>query len=158
MNSFASTKIPIGHTRFHLFLCRDYKIDVVYYATKQLLAAISRVFIIQGIDVWKWYNELPLTQLKHLCNPGISSIFCRFNVEEFSDAGENGLICDYKQNALKLQALIKIDHETKIGKSQCCRNHNCLTPSCEAFLDRFNFEHLHGKELANLKMQFKIEF
>jgi hypothetical protein len=42
---------------------------VLYYVTKQVLPVLSRAFIVQDVDVWKWFNELPLQSLKQCCFP-----------------------------------------------------------------------------------------
>lgn len=41
------------------FLGENFQIDPIYYVTKQLIPALSRVFSLISINVNKWYQELP---------------------------------------------------------------------------------------------------
>lgn len=137
---------------FYLFF-RNYRLDVIYYATKQILTVLSRVFSIQGIDVWKWYNELPLAQLKQICNPKTNSIFGRLNYSSIESETSNTMsnFSDYSQEALKLQELNHEDFKTMTDKVGCCGNLNCLNWSCKVFWARHNFEHRHSYELTALR-------
>lgn len=120
---------------------------------------LSRAFSIQGIDVWRWYNELPLAQLKQICNPRSNSIFGRLVLPGFaSEASNNVNFCDYLQEALKLQDLNGEDFKTLKDKLDCCGNLNCQTSSCKTFWSRYNFEHCHSNELASLRKKFDMSF
>ena len=48
------------------FLTENYQIDPIYYVTKQLIPALSRVFSLISIDVNSWYQELPRPPTKLL--------------------------------------------------------------------------------------------
>ena len=140
-----------------MYFISNYRLDVVYYATKQILTVLSRSFAIQGIDVWRWYNELPLAQIKNAFNLSNDSIFSRtFFLNEVPNTEDNHNVADTFQDGLKLQNLNNQDLGTRVGKYLCCGNQNCSNWSCDAFWDRFNFEHRSAKELAALKQNFEL--
>lgn len=137
---------------------RNYRLDVVYYATKQILNVLSRSFLIQGIDVWKWYNELPLAQLRNVCNPMKGNIFSRsfcFNEASNLPAGNN--FSEFLQEGLKLQDLNNQDIITKKRKINCCGNISCLNWNCTVFWNRFNFDHCLSSELTKLRREFELD-
>lgn len=120
---------------------------------------LSRVFLIQGIDVWKWYNELPVAKLKQVSNSTNFFIFGRSLITEVAtDLHKTCLFDDYKQDALKLQDLSRQDNKSKYKKILCCGSEDCLTCSCRTFWDRFNFQHGNEKELCDLKKKFNFDF
>lgn len=132
---------------------------MVYYATKQILTVLSRLFSILGIDAWRWYNELPLRRIKNRCNLTKESIFNRsifLSTETDGDDSINSI--DVLQDGLKLQDLNTQDLMKKSGKHSCCFNQNCSNWSCDAFWERFNFEHRSAKELSTLRRSFELDF
>ena len=122
------------------------------------MTVISRVFSIQGIDVWKWYNELPIAQLKQVYNPKSSILLSLPVIQNSFELLKSDYANNIKQDGIKLQDLIIQDHVTKNGKKQCCSDQNCLNWGCQAFCDRFNFEHQNSKEFHNLKIRFNMDF
>lgn len=132
---------------------------MVYYATKQIMTVLSRVFSIKGIDVWCWYHELPLNHIRNICNLTTESIFSRsffLNItmdDDYYNHGDN-----FFQDGLKLQNLNNEDLETRTEKRICCGNQSCYNLSCYAFWKRFNFEHCSAKELTSLRKIFNLDF
>jgi len=127
---------------------------VLYYATKHVLPVLSRAFSVQNVDVWKWYNELPLAHLKLQCNPRIG-----YDFMNYSDALiVNDEISYTLQESSKLQFLNDLDSKTRSKKIQCCNSLNCTTTDCSVFWERFNFEHCHQDDLYLLRKKFDLEF
>jgi hypothetical protein len=121
------------------------------------LTVLARAFIIQGMDVWKWYNELPIAQLKNICYPLRGNIFrpssyLIYSLEEDID------FSDLLQNALKLQDLNNQDVITKNSKIICCGNTDCLNWNCDVFWNRFNFDHCLLPELSRLRKRLDLDF
>ena len=114
--------------------------------------------------MYKWYNELPLAQLKSVCNPRANRIFDRPN--PFCTESENSKTntasvsnrSDYAQEALKLQDLNSQDFRTLKDKLSCCGDLTCQTWSCKTFLSRFNFEHCYSNEIAVLRKKFDMNY
>lgn len=141
-----------------IFKNRKYRLDVIYYATKQVLTVLARSFLIQGIDVWKWYNELPIAQLKNVCNPIKGNILGPFScLNDSIDDEKRKSFSDILQNALKLQDLNNQDIVTKRSKIICCGSINCLNWNCDVFWNRFNFDHCLSTELTRLRKKLDLD-
>lgn len=120
---------------------------------------LSRPFSIQGIDVWKWYNELPLAQLKNVCNPTRDNVFSRsFFLNDSSHLNEENDFSELLQDALKLQDLNSQDINTGKNKIGCCGSLECHNWSCDSFWNRFNFDHCQSKELTKFRRKFDLTF
>lgn len=134
------------------------KLDVLYYVTKQILPVLARNLLADGIDVWEWYRELPLTQLRNMFNPKSGSIFHRLgfiSTAEHQNNNKNHSLL--LEDALKLQDFNLQDFNTLRAKVKCCGKICCSSLNCKVYWDRFNFEHLHSEELENLRTFFDLK-
>lgn len=132
---------------------------MLYYVTKQVLPVLSRALIVQDVDVWKWFNELPLQSLKQCCFPKTNLFSVETKSAQFTH--NDSAINNYSkllQEASKLQNLNDENFKTSLQKMRCCGSINCTTTDCRFFWDRFNFEHSHAKQLLYLRQRFDLEF
>ncbi len=123
------------------------RIDAVYYVTKQIIPVLSRSLLVDGIDVFKWYNELPLTALRYACHANKTiSIFGGSIIDSSTSL--------HQQSQLLQDLMVTEQRLRRAHKHSCGCFEACQAACCKAFWSYFSFHHLHGQVLDALFKQF----
>ena len=130
---------------------QNYKVDVIYYITKQIIPVLKRALLIDGVDVLHWYHSLPITKLKFSCLP-------RYHM--FSDRGRPHIeiksFQSFREHALYLQHLQSTERANEVAHGHFCGNIECTGPHCPYFWECFNFNHIHGSTITALESIFEL--
>lgn len=125
----------------------SHRLDVVYYVTKQIIPVLSRALLIDGVDVQRWYNELPLSSIRHALHNTVSYR----NV--FSGPDRNVSLLQQSQ---RLQHLLQMQSELQKAHLHSCGRFGCQTYCCQEFWDEFSFLHLNRNVMDSLMSTFSL--
>lgn len=123
------------------------RLDVIYYVTKQIIPVLSRSLLIDGVDVFRWYNELPLSALRHACHANKS-------ISIFGGSVDRSHCSSLHQQAQLLQDLLLTEKHLRLAHSHSCgRFGHCRTLCCKDFWNHFSFLHVNGQTMEALYRQ-----
>lgn len=124
-----------------------HRLDVVYYVTKQIIPVLARALLIDGVDVQQWYNELPLSSLRHALHNTTP------NRSAFSAPDRS---ISLLQQSQRLQYLLQLQRELQRAHVESCGKFACQTYCCEQFWNEFSFLHLNRSVIETLTSTFSL--
>ena len=144
---FSKLHQQVLHLREFIRCSPSQRLDVIYYVTKQIIPVLSRCLLVEGVDVFKWYNELPLSALRHACHANKT-------ISIFGGSLVDSSVSLHQQSQL-LQDLIGTQERLRRAHAGSCgRFEGCQAACCKAFWNQFSFHHLNVQLMDSLYKQF----
>ncbi len=144
---FSKLYQQVVHLREFIRASPTQRIDTIYYVTKQIIPVLARSLLVEGVDVFKWYNELPLLALRHACHANKTiSIFGGSRIDASSSLHQQSQLL---QDLIATEQRLRKDHMESCGWFE-----GCQAACCKAFWNQFSFHHLNGQVLDSLFKQF----